>query len=211
MQKVRIFRNTQARLIYEIERQKEEIAGLYAQIGRDRITNLATSQRCQKFTREAWNRIVRGKRDSPISVALFEIDLFREFCDLNGPLAGDRVLKTTARILRGGLDSVGDWAARYGTEGKFALVLPNVGGQAAVEEAQAIQTDFADVQVPFALSPSGSVTVSAGIATVVPCRHVAPPDLFESAQVALLAAQLQGFNRIQLFEMPCHHLRCDLH
>jgi diguanylate cyclase (GGDEF)-like protein len=85
--------------------------------------------------RRAWDEhlsreLARAKRDgTPLSVAIFDLDHFKDYNDRFGHQAGDRVLKEAAASWQG-LVRKTDVLARYGGE-EFALALPSAGIESA--------------------------------------------------------------------------------
>ena len=125
--------------------------------------------------------LARAARDgTPVAIAAFDIDRFKEINDEHGHDAGDRVLAEVARVLAAGSRAI-DAAARIGGD-EFVVVLPGAGA----DDAQA----FVDrVQAQLAASDR-SVSISGGAASALP-----PIDLlalFEAADRSLYRAKDQG-------------------
>jgi diguanylate cyclase (GGDEF)-like protein len=94
------------------------------------------------FDEEFRRQIDRADRsDLPLSLAMFDLDRFKQINDRFGHPAGDRVLQDFAELLRRELRS-GDTLARVGGE-EFAVVLFGVGLDEAVSFAQRIGTQMA--------------------------------------------------------------------
>lgn len=101
----------------------------------------------------AWNRaylqdnlpreIKRALRyQHPLSVVITDIDFFKKVNDTYGHHAGDVVLKGYVNSIKDFIRVGVDWIARYGGE-EFVLVLPETGGQGALEVAQRIRKSVA--------------------------------------------------------------------
>jgi diguanylate cyclase (GGDEF)-like protein len=90
-----------------------------------------------------------------------------------------------------------DTAARYGGE-EFALILPGADADAAGLVASRLLAAVVALREPHAASPFGCVTVSIGVATMVPSDDTAPDQLVALADASLYRAKQQGRNRIAL-------------
>jgi diguanylate cyclase (GGDEF)-like protein len=126
-------------------------------------------------------------------VVLADLDHFKQINDTYGHLAGDAVLRETARRMRDVLrpyDSIG----RYGGE-EFLLVLSNcdtVGAAALAERLlQAVRKDTIVLA-----EGTVSVTLSAGVATSGVIQD--PEALVGAADVALYRAKRGGRNRVEV-------------
>jgi len=126
---------------------------------------------------------------------LIDADHFKRYNDTYGHVRGDSCLK---QIAEAALDIVlrpGDLVARYGGE-EFAVVLPGtdeIGAKAVAEDiCQAVRNR----RLPHEGNAPGIVTVSVGVATVIPVRGKSPQDLIESADQALYRAKGRGRNRV---------------
>jgi diguanylate cyclase len=87
----------------------------------DSLTKLPNRQSYDEHIVDAINRHKRGY--GPLSLAVCDIDHFKKINDTYGHLAGDKVLKKLARVLKSSLRAV-DFVARYGGE-EFVLILEN--------------------------------------------------------------------------------------
>jgi diguanylate cyclase (GGDEF)-like protein len=129
----------------------------------------------------------------PISFALLDIDNFKILNDRLGHLQGDQCLHGVAQAIEATIASKDVTLARYGGE-EFVLVFPNTGLEAAVAAVEQIRAAILDLRQPNPGSPTGFVTVSAGVATA----DTAPfdgQDLIRTADRALYRAKSSGRNR----------------
>jgi two-component system cell cycle response regulator len=126
----------------------------------------------------------------PISVALFDIDHFKQVNDTYGHPAGDLVLREFARRLCHELRA-DDIACRWGGE-EFLVILPRTGLDEAKTVAERIRTSIAATPMP-ADDLKIAVTVSGGCAVG---RDNSPDDLVKVADVRLYEAKAAGRNRI---------------
>lgn len=151
------------------------------------------------MNRRGWMKVAQGVFDATraaagkLSVAIFDIDLFKAINDTHGHAAGDQVLKDFARICR---DNLGE-RQRFGRIGgeEFALLLPGCDAQQALRIAETLREAFAATthHVP------GPVrcTVSIGVAE---CGQAdASLDvLLARADLALYEAKAAGRNQTVL-------------
>ena len=109
-------------------------------------------------------------------------------------------MRQVAGAIGNAVDRPADVVARYGGE-EFAVILPNTALQGAVVVAEHIQTKIAALQLPHAGSQvSQYVTVSLGIASIVPASESAASILIAAADQALYQAKRLGRDRIQLYQ-----------
>lgn len=141
-----------------------------------------------------WNR---GRRYSrPLSLILADIDFFKAYNDTYGHQAGDECLKTVASAIQSALKRSEDLLCRYGGE-EFAVILPETHKGGAVHLAEGIRAAVENMKIAHEGSKiSGYVTVSLGVATVLPARDLSPKDLVAAADAALYNAKCEGRNRV---------------
>jgi diguanylate cyclase (GGDEF)-like protein len=152
-----------------------------------------------------WNRaalfdllhreVERAKRSeaAALSVAMLDIDHFKQVNDNFGHPAGDEVLKEICSRLKSVVrpyDAVG----RYGGE-EFLVVFPETGVEQA--QAQAERLRRAIESEPFQLGDQPrTVTISVGITSLRPEDGV--QELLERADQALYQAKRSGRNRVNV-------------
>ena len=156
---------------------------------RDALTGLANRRALAIEFDRARKHASQG--ETPITVAMLDLDHFKEINDTYGHVAGDEVLKRLAsvlpRVLRGS-----DFVCRWGGE-EFVLVLPET------DEAQAaivVEKVLAALRSErFGEDGSGfQVTLSAGVAAVPPDASL--DDVVAEADRRLYRAKSAGRNRV---------------
>ena len=160
----------------------------------DGLTGIANRRRFDEALRTEWQR---GQRDKqPLSLLMCDIDSFKTYNDTYGHLAGDLCLKKAAAVLTEHLKRPADLAARYGGE-EFALILPDTELAGALGIAQACRRQLENLRLdsPNA-APYGIVTMSIGVARIVPSPDSSLEKLIERADLALYAAKRGGRNRV---------------
>ncbi|WP_204103725.1 MULTISPECIES: diguanylate cyclase [Spirulina sp. CCY15215] len=160
----------------------------------DGLTQIA-NRRCFDETLEReWRRMVR--EEEPLSLILCDIDHFKLYNDTYGHPAGDSCLQKVAAAIAGVAQRPGDLVARYGGE-EFALILPNTPSYGAVTVAKSIRKSLKKLQIVHGKSRSGQyVTISVGIASLIPTTRSTAEGLLQSADRALYQAKKEGRDRI---------------
>src|SRR5262245_24604180 len=162
----------------------------------DGLTNIPNRRRFDDFLEREWRRALRDA--TPVSVILTDIDFFKKYNDTYGHEAGDDILKKVAGALAITLNRPADLVARYGGE-EFVVVLPGTESDGAALLAERLRTAVAGLEIAHAGSQVGShVTISLGVATVVPERGTAPDALVAAADQALYQAKHDGRNRVRV-------------
>ncbi len=134
-----------------------------------------------------------ARRGGQCSVALIDIDHFKQVNDTHGHPAGDRVIKSLARLMRQRLHSHAV-LGRYGGE-EFAVALPNTAGPDAWTRIDEIRERFAAIEQQ-AGGRSFRVTLSAGL---VQFNAGETGDaLIQAADEALYAAKHGGRNQVRI-------------
>jgi diguanylate cyclase (GGDEF)-like protein len=127
------------------------------------------------------------------SLAMLDIDDFKLFNDIEGHLAGDRVLKETALVMARSIRG-NDILARYGGE-EFAVIMPETSETTAFKVAERIRGEIRNIRKATDGRPHGQkiakITVSIGIAVYNDCREPVE-NVIERADLALHRAKLQG-------------------
>lgn len=142
--------------------------------------------------------IERARRyQSPLSLILADIDLFKRFNDTYGHLAGDFVLKEVVRLSKRQIREI-DMLVRYGGE-ELLFVLPNTPLQGAVITAERVRQAIEGAEFPWS-NKRLRVTVSMGVAEF----HEGGTDelLLQQADQALYLAKSEGRNCVRTFEKP---------
>ena len=164
----------------------------------DELTQLANRRRFDQYLEMEWRRQTREQ--TPLSLILCDIDSFKTYNDTYGHPGGDECLRQVARAIGDGINRPADLVARYGGE-EFAVILPNTSIQGAVMVAEHIQLKIAALQLPHAGSQvSQYVTVSLGVASMVPTSESVASIVIAASDQALYQAKRLGRDRIQVYQ-----------
>ena len=143
-----------------------------------------------------WTRGLR--QQTPLTLVFADIDHFKAFNDTYGHVAGDDCLRKVAHALEKSILRDVDNIARYGGE-EFGAILPDtdiVGGEnIASRMIDAVEA----LNCPHTSSRTADhVTISVGVATMIPDQGSLPTSLIESADEALYLAKASGRNRYEV-------------
>lgn len=159
----------------------------------DGLTGVANRRGFDECIGREWGRGLR--EHAPVALILVDVDHFKAFNDRYGHLAGDDCLKQVAQALKAAVHRPSDFVARYGGE-EFAVVLPGTEGIDAASIAETLRSAVEALAIPHAASITADrVTVSLGIASLVPLVGSAPQLLVDAADRALYAAKHAGRNQ----------------
>ncbi len=128
-----------------------------------------------------------ARHDTPLCVAMIDLDHFKRVNDRFGHLEGDRVLVAIAGLLRRGLRA-SDVVGRWGGE-EFLVILPDTGLAESRVVVERLRHELAGVSLP----KVGIVTVSTGVAELLPGEG--RDMLVGRADKALYQAKVGGRNR----------------
>lgn len=171
-----------------------EIEALQGELREQTIRDPLTGLFNRRYLDETLSReLSRAKREnSPLSVALLDIDYFKPLNDTHGHDAGDLMLQSMALLLRGHTRSA-DVVCRYGGE-EFVVVLPATALENAQQRMEQLRCALETLRVPFNRIELHT-TVSIGIATF-PLHGKTDAALLRAADMALYAAKGAGRNRV---------------
>ncbi len=167
---------------YQMQRTYEQDAKI------DCLTGLFN----RRWLNDSLPRLVQ--RNPKLSLLILDIDNFKNYNDMYGHQAGDRILSAVAQTLTRQLRPT-DMAARYGGE-EFVALLPDTDGAEALDVAERIRIAVS-AQVPGGSEqqPSSPVTVSIGLAQLGPGQDGA--TLLARADAALYRAKGAGRNCVR--------------
>ncbi|MEO0852573.1 MAG: response regulator, partial [Cyanobacteria bacterium J06648_11] len=160
----------------------------------DSLTLVANRRVCDEYLQQEWRRLAR-LQDS-LAIAICDVDAFKAYNDAYGHPTGDECLRQVATILNQTLKRPADLFARFGGE-EFLAILPHTDANGAVHVADAMRNALREAAIPHDYSPAGShVTMSMGVAAIVPHANSSVIDLVEAADRALYRAKEEGRDRV---------------
>jgi diguanylate cyclase (GGDEF)-like protein len=173
---------------------------------RDGLTGIANRRTFDEHVDRVWAQAARTAM--PLTLLLIDIDHFKAYNDRFGHQAGDECLRRVAWSLSENARRPLDLAARYGGE-EFALVLYDTSRQHAEVVARQIQAgiDALNIENPTAPASGKRLTVSIGIACIVPLSDRSHYGFIQLADEALYEAKGRGRNCIVVRDKEYRDMR----
>ncbi|WP_349342108.1 diguanylate cyclase [Marinobacter sp. MMG032] len=177
----------------ELERANEQLKAISLTDG---LTHVANRRRFDEKLQDEWKRAQR--HGHPLSLLLLDIDHFKRVNDELGHLVGDDCLTEVAALCAAEVQRSGDLLARYGGE-EFSILLPATPEEGAVRVAERVRQAVARSPVHSGerVAPV-NLTISVGVACLVPDPDTEPQELIRQADEALYAAKESGRNRVMV-------------
>lgn len=214
MNNVGFSRNQQLRRVREVLRQHEqellasnqalqqnlrEIDELQVQLREQAIRDPLTGLHNRGYLDSTLEReLARCRREGEaLSLAMIDVDHFKNFNDCYGHQAGDECLKEVATALLSSVRRASDLVARYGGE-EFSLILPHTDAAAALQMAEGVRRAVEALALPHEQSAAGRVTISIGVATMTGAAEISSGKLLRAADEALYRAKRGGRNQVQV-------------
>jgi two-component system cell cycle response regulator len=173
--------------LQEANRKLELLANL------DGLTQIANRRRFDDYLSLEWQRHQREQH--PLALILIDIDYFKRYNDGYGHQGGDDCLIRVAQAIAQVPQRPTDLVARYGGE-EFVVILSNTDTKGALKVAQTIQEAIANLEIIHENSDvSNFVTLSMGVASLIPTLALSPEVLISHADQSLYVAKQKGRNQ----------------
>jgi diguanylate cyclase (GGDEF)-like protein/PAS domain S-box-containing protein len=178
-------------------------AGLPSWLREDRLTGLHSRAYFEELLRRDWQLAQRDSHE--IGLTLFDIDDLGAYNEKFDRAAGDACIRRVARVIgtsyRRGGDLVGRWEG-----GSFAVLTQGEAAERAAHYAQIIAQRVRDLLMHHPTAGNGRyVTLSAGVASLVPPRTLAIEGLLKACTAALRRAKKNGKDGIATAEASDFH------
>ncbi|MBD2519409.1 diguanylate cyclase [Nostoc sp. FACHB-973] len=180
----------QSELYYQLQLANQQLENI-AMV--DQLTQIA-NRRCFDCTLDCtWQHLLREQ--GCLSLLVCDIDYFKKYNDTYGHTAGDDCLRLVAQAFKQTVKRSTDLAARYGGE-EFVIILPNTDSDGAFQVAKEIHQAMQQLNISHTASAvKPHITLSIGIATMIPTSDMVSLDLIKAADQALYQAKIQGRDR----------------
>jgi diguanylate cyclase (GGDEF)-like protein/PAS domain S-box-containing protein len=177
--------------------------GLPSWLREDRLTGLRSRAYFEELLRRDWQLAQRDSHE--IGLTLFDIDDLAAYNEKFDRAAGDACIRRVARVIgasyRRGGDLVGRWDG-----GTFAVLTQGEAAERATQYAQVVTQRVHDLLMHHPTADNGRyVTLSAGVASLVPPRTLAVDGLLRACTEALKRAKNNGKGGIATAEVGDFH------
>ena len=161
------------------------------QADRDPLTDLFNRRYLEKALIREVDRA--AKRETPLCVAMLDLDHFKRFNDTYGHAAGDALLEQVGALLRARIRGR-DIACRYGGE-EFTVILSDSNGPDSLHRIHQLQKEVRELSFVHEGHSHQGLSVSIGVA-IYPEHAANPRDLLKVADAALYRAKSEGRDRV---------------
>lgn len=156
----------------------------------DVLTGLTNRRALEIRLDTLWHQARREQ--TSVAMILLDLDHFKRINDDHGHLVGDACLRSLGQLLRYVTGRRGDIVARYGGE-EVVIVLPDTSLESARQMAENIRIDVEKLIIEYERGVY-CLTISAGVAAMVPDMQSGPEALFAAADHKLYEAKGSGRN-----------------
>ncbi|MEM0954830.1 MAG: diguanylate cyclase [Pseudomonadota bacterium] len=180
-----------------VEERTQELESANVELERlvvmDGLTKIANRRKFDETLRREWT--AHRRRKGSLSVVLADIDDFKRYNDRYGHIKGDEALRFVAGAIAGSLSRPTDLAARYGGE-EFVVLLPDTPLEGAIDVAERLRGAVSDLHIAHEDSRRGELSLSLGVASLIPGDDSNGATLVQLADDALYQAKAKGRNRV---------------
>jgi len=184
----------------ELNETLEQLSNLNIKLARqnieDSLSGVYNRRYFDNVIANEWNHAIRA--NTPLTLIMADIDHFKNFNDQHGHTVGDECLKHVGFTIKSNVTRMGDTVCRYGGE-EFAIILPVTDTEGGVKVAESIRSAISKLRLTTHDSNELKVTISLGVATIIPDKASQVEILIKSADQALYKAKDNGRDRVESF------------
>jgi diguanylate cyclase (GGDEF)-like protein len=185
----------QAQLLTLAHQRTEQYAEQVARLSRtDPLTGLSNRRHLDEVLDTLWRRARREQ--FPVAALMIDVDHFKHYNDHFGHLAGDECLRAVAAAIARYAGRAGDMAVRYGGE-EFLLIMSGTDLIAAEQIARRVLESIHQLALPMP-DPTRNISVSIGVAAMVPEPDGDFDRLLQRADAALYQAKERGRDQVMI-------------
>ena len=161
----------------------------------DGLTGIGNRRHFDDVLNKEWSNLLTT--NSPITLLMFDIDYFKKYNDTYGHLAGDQCLQIITSAIKDLIaNNPYSTFCRYGGE-EFSIIFAKTKLDKGIAIAELIQKKIQSLKIAHRSSEiTDIVTISIGIATIIPSSETQPKDLIHLADTCLYTSKTKGRNTI---------------
>jgi diguanylate cyclase (GGDEF)-like protein len=162
----------------------------------DQLTGLPNRRYFDELYEKHWDEAVQNQ--TLLSILYLDIDHFKAYNDVYGHLQGDTTLRNVGVCLQQSIQKHDGTVARIGGE-EFIALITNKTAEETNQIAEDCRNSVKALQIPHQnSSTSPYVTISIGVATIVPTHKDSKRKFIITADEALYYAKEEGRNQVVL-------------
>jgi len=185
--------NSKVRKFIDISRIKALNEKLESLSITDELTKLNNRRSFLNYFNIIWKQSHRLQL--PVNILMIDVDYFKKYNDSMGHLQGDRALIAIAQCMKNQIKRDTDFVARFGGE-EFVCLLPYIEKGNAINFAKELVKSVENKKIYHPMSEiSKYITISVGVASVIPDEQDSQTKLLDEADKALYEAKHSGRNR----------------
>ena len=176
----------------------QSLASFHAE--HDSLTQLLNKSAAMRRIKIAWRQAARQREQ--IAIFMIDADHFKAYNDRHGHIEGDKCLQSIGKAIKEPLHRPMDLAARFGGE-EFVALAYGACQKDAAAIADRIRIKIENTKIALANGDEAQITVSIGIASIMPAPIAVDADIeskiidvLQLADAALYAAKSAGRNRV---------------
>ncbi|MDH5424989.1 MAG: GGDEF domain-containing protein [Gammaproteobacteria bacterium] len=143
-----------------------------------------------------WRSAIREQ--SRITLFMIDIDYFKKYNDTYGHVEGDICLRKVAQLIKSCFNRSNEYVARFG--GEEFVVISHADSDSCLAVAEAVHEKIKNANIGHSESELKRLTVSIGIASMVPDKMVRQITLVERADIALYTAKNRKRNQTVVYD-----------
>jgi diguanylate cyclase (GGDEF)-like protein len=191
-------------LEYAVRRSFLESKVLGQLAERDGLTGLYNRRSYDEYIERLWRQSRREQ--AQLTLMLIDIDYFKPYNDFYGHQAGDDALRAVADVISSSAQRPLDVVARYGGE-EFGVLLYGPEHEYGRELPEQLRESVLALKIPHEQSAVHQyLTVSIGVALVLPGTDRSLAGAIQMADEALYQAKEEGRNRVIVKESSNSHI-----
>lgn len=165
----------------------------------DKLTGLIRREYFEELLKRDWGLAQRESRR--LTLMLFQLDAFGSYVDVFGRAGADQTIRRVARVIGGSFRRASDLCGRYDDDVIVALA-NGMSTEQARSHAENVIARAHELAIHHPRSPvSRFVTVTAGVATLIPGRDDPPQRLLDDTVATLTQARTAGGNHVVAREL----------